>query len=533
MIVVDSILERLDAAAEARLRHDDIPGMGLALLNREGVLAVRAYGQADRISGEPLRTDHHFEFGSIGKSFTCILLLQLAEEGVLDLHAPVTAYLPWLEIPSEHGPITLHHLMTHTAGIVNGSDFPADPRYEVWALRDTRATTAPGERFHYSNVGYKALGLVLQRVTGKSYAQLVRERILTLLGSPDIEPAITHDVRPKLATGHALLYDDRPWHPRHAAVPATWLETDTADGCMTATPHALGEYLRMVLNGGVADGGRILSESAFEKMTTPYIDRAEDVGYGYGLMIDVRDGRHWIGHTGGMVGYYALMLGDMETGNGVVTMINVIGSQRPVAEYALQLLNAVSQDTAFPEPPEITPREVVKNAHELAGNYGAVALVADGERLVMRTDARQVRLLTGDDDDAFIVDDPEWDRFPLRVERNESGAPVGLTHGGRWFPRDGVDMPPAEDHPEEWHAFVGHYRSHNPWLSNFRVVLRLGELYWIEPSGDEEPMSLLGDGCFRVGEEGSPEFIRFDTIVDGEAWRANFSGADYYRFFTP
>jgi hypothetical protein len=81
---------------------------------------------------------------------------------------------------------------------------------------------------------------------------------------------------------------------------------------------------------------------------------------------------------------------------------------------------------------------------------------------------------------------------------------------------------------------VGHYRSHNPWLSNFRVVLRKGALALIRPTGSEEPLIPLAGGVFRIGdEERSPDRIRFDTVLDGRALRADLSGCPYYRTFTP
>ena len=154
----------------------------MAITDRERTIHTATFGFAELESATPLDPGYLFEIGSIGKSFTAIVLLQLASEGRLDIHAPVARYLPWFEVQSDFEPITLHHLLCHSAGITRGTDFPADPRYEVWALRYTRAGTPPGERFHYSNAGYKALGLIAEAVTGQTYAELVRERILDPLG---------------------------------------------------------------------------------------------------------------------------------------------------------------------------------------------------------------------------------------------------------------------------------------------------------------------------------------------------------------
>ncbi len=157
----DTTIARLDQLVAQQMRAGGIPGVGLALTDRTGLVHVATYGVASMETRAPVTPDTLFEFGSIGKSCTAILLLQEAERGRIDLHAPVTAYLPWFAVRSAHAPITLHHLLSHTAAITGGSDFSPDARAEVWALRDTETSAPPGAYFHYSNVGYKALGLVL------------------------------------------------------------------------------------------------------------------------------------------------------------------------------------------------------------------------------------------------------------------------------------------------------------------------------------------------------------------------------------
>lgn len=122
-----------------------LPGLALTVVDRGGLLATRNHGWAALAARTPVTDDTLFEFGSIGKSFTAAVLLQLAEEGAVDLDAPVSAYLPWFAAGPGEPPIALHHLLTHTGGIVGGSDVSLDPRYEVRALRHTR-TVPPGQR---------------------------------------------------------------------------------------------------------------------------------------------------------------------------------------------------------------------------------------------------------------------------------------------------------------------------------------------------------------------------------------------------
>src|SRR5262249_46875394 len=104
--------------------------------------------------------------------------------------------------------------------------------------------------------------------------------------------------------------------------------------------------------------------------------------------------------------------------------------------------------------------------------------------------------------------------------------------GGEWYAGERYAGPTTYEAPPDWSAYPGHYRAHNPWDSNFRVVLRKGRLILCRPDGNEVLLVPVTDrrltgGGFRFGH--SPEQVRFDTVVQGSAWRANFSGGDYYR----
>ena len=129
-------------------------------------------------------------------------LLQLRDEGKVDLHAPVTQYLPWFHVQSAYPPITVHHLLNHTAGIVCGTDFVPHGLYESWALRETKINAPPGTYFWYSNVGYKTLGFLLEKLTGQSYRDVIRCRVLEPLGMTQTYPAITLHTRQRTAIGY-------------------------------------------------------------------------------------------------------------------------------------------------------------------------------------------------------------------------------------------------------------------------------------------------------------------------------------------
>ena len=540
MLIPRQVSTLLAAFVDQRMRAANIPGVCVALTDREKLLGQSTHGFANVATRAPLTPHHLFEIGSISKSFTAIALLQVCDQGRLDLHAPVTEYLSWFHVPSDYESITLHHLLSHTAGIVMGTEFSTEARYEVWALRHTQATAAPGTCFHYSNVGYKALGLILEEVLDQSYGEIIQERILDPLGMDATEPVITHDTRKRLAVGYESFYDDRPAHASHPLVPATWLETATADGSIATTASDMAAYVRMLLNRGQGSRERILSEQSDRLMTQRVIKVPEDEDhgnfYGYGLNIGEDEGHMIIGHGGGMVGFRASILADLDDGLGTVVFINGPGEPSVIARYALKLLRSTRHDRDLPPlPPAPEPTHIDKPA-DFAGSYRAetraFTLVAQGEQLMMDYGGDRLTMEQRGED-CFYVPHPDFQQFHLRFGR-EKAQVVEAHHGTDWYVNQRYTGPAAFDCPSEWGAYPGHYRSHNPWHTNFRVVSRKGKLFLVEPWGDEEVLVQLGDGVFRVGnDERIPERLCFDTVLGGRALRANLSGCDYYRTFTP
>lgn len=526
----------IDRYVERSMAEHATPGIALAVTSREQLLQTRAYGYANRETRSPVTDETLFEIGSIGKSFTAICLLQLAEEGVVDLHAPVTTYLPWFSVRSEYEPITLHHLLTHTAGIIRGSDFSPDPRFEVWALRDSFAA-APGAKARYSNAGYKVLGLVLEAITGQPYARNIQQRILDPLAMTSSTGAIVNTTRPRLAVGYLPYFDDRPWKPAHGYVPATWFETNTGDGCQACTAADLAAYLRMFLNRGAAPHGRVLGENAFARMTTPYTELGEGEPYGYGLDLTPKAGRQRLGHSGGMVGYITSMIGDTEAGIGVVALTNGFQDMDPVADFALRTVVTALAGESLPEPE--TPPAIDHDA--FAGTYRSgeaeLSVSAAGGRLLLHTGEAEIVLEPVSfrpTRDVFLADHPDFELFPIRFLRADEGKVVALVHGENQYDVAGATTPGDVAAPPEWAAYTGHYRSHNPWFSNIRIVVRNGTLLMIYPHGYEMVLTPVESG-FRIGDDpDTPERIAFDTIVDGQALRAIMPGGEtYYRFFTP
>jgi len=526
----------LDVLIAARMRSARIPGLALALTDRERTLRVATFGFANLDAHLPVGPGTMFAFGSIGKAFTSIALLKEADAGRVDLDAPVATYLPWFAVRSRYAPIRLRHLLSHTAGITSGADQSPDSHAEVYALRDTNTSAPPGDYFHYSNAGYKVLGLVLERLTGRPYAEAVTARILDPLGMADTVGAITNRVRPRMAMAYQPFYDDRPMPPDRPLAAAPWLETSTADGCLAATAGDLAIYLRMLLNRGEGSGGRILSEGAFAALIAPLIPAWETRHYGLGLASWTEAGHTVIGHGGGMPGHYSSICGDLDAGLGAVVLINGPGDPHEIANAALAMLRADRAGAAPPISASPSDHTATADAASYVGAYtgeaGRIAIRAERERLVLEAGAIRVPLEQRLRDH-FYVDHPTFARYLLRFAR-QGDTVVEAFHGPDWYRNEAYAGPSAPAHPQGWMAYAGHYRAHNPWLSNFRVVLRKGMLALIYPGGMETPLAPIDDGGFRLGEDArNPETIRFADVVDGQALRATLSMGTYFRFFTP
>ena len=533
-MIDEAAVAAIDDAVRTEMERARQPGLTVGLTDRDGTLLIRTYGFANLASRQPVTPDTLFEIGSIGKTFTAVATLQLVDERRIDLHAPVARYLPWFAVPQPagHTPITIAHLLSHTSGIVAGIDGTPEAAFQVWSLRDLPTRSAPGERFHYSNVGYKALGLVLEAVEGRPYREIIRDRVLDPLEMSSTEPAVTHDIRARLAVGYEYLHDDRFSHPDAPLAPATWLETETADGSIASTATDLCAFVRLLLREGEGPHARLLSKESFAQMSTGNPLEDENDAYGYGLLMRNLDGRRFIGHGGGMVGYLAGMQADTAANLGAIVLQNGMGAH-PMA-LARTVIRIADGE------PATSSTEVTSALDELAGVYEPdepgcepIELVASKNGPVLRCDGREIGLAKLDSD-LFLAPDTTFDRFPIRVERPADHIPE-LWHGGRRYVRAGAGARPLPEPSAELEATAGHYRSHNPWTTNFRIVMR-GDEQWLifagAPDGfdTEQPLVPSEDGSFRVGEDpGSPEALRFDTVVDGRALRAWLSGWPYYR----
>ena len=528
-------------------------GLSISITDSRETLYTAHLGFADVAGRRPVQRGTTFQIGSIGKSMTALAVMRLAEAGRLDLDAPLSSHLPWFAIPSRYGPIAIKHVLNHTAGLPSGSDFTPAARYEGFALRESEAAWEPGARFHYSNTGYKVLGWLLEDLTGKSYGEVLRERILEPLGMTATVPVISHGSRNGMATGYVPLHDDRPRRRGDALIPATWMEYAAGDGSPAATAEDMARYARLWLNGGRIGTRAIVSPAGFDRMTTPSIrmDRGyaykHDYGYGYGIITHHADGHHFIGHGGSTVGFGAIMLTDQTEGLGATILCNGsdVDTYQP-ARFAIDIASAVRAGRPAPVAPDIPDPTEIADATRYVGDY---IRGDDGRRLSVRAAGRGLRISFAGGDcllehtagNSFCAPVDQFDPFPLRFRSAgcDGHEPMAeIAHGADVYIREGATSPDTPvEHPAAWSAYVGHYRSHAPYMPNFRVVLRRGSLLLAWPRGAEEALTPrdpenMATGWFDVGLAGSPtaERVKFDTVVGSRALRAQWTGGgSFYR----
>jgi hypothetical protein len=362
------------------------------------------------------------------------------------------------------------------------------------------------------------------------------------------EPAITNEIRSRLAVGYDYLHDDRIGYPGRPLVPATWLETATADGSIASTAGDMAAFARMLLRRGEGPRGRLVSEASFVRMVGPYARTPRGNGYGYGLATLGFGGRSFVGHYGGMIGYLSALLVDPAAGLVAVVLQNgCMGEPMALARAALVAVRGPeagggSASGTHAAPAALgTPAEAAPEP-DRTGTYRADPDRGDTEPLEITAGARRFSLqwrgraiaLGALGDGRFLAPDPELDLYALRFEP-AGERPVIAWHGPTRFVRDGSTAPPLPAPEPPVAALAGHYRSHDPWVTNFRVILR-GDVPWLvfaaAPDGFEPEQALVprADGSFCVGDDpGGPEDLRFDIVVDGRPLRAWLSGFAYYR----
>jgi D-alanyl-D-alanine carboxypeptidase len=314
-------LKALAARADKLARDGEFAGAVLVAKNGH-VLFTHAYGLADRKRGIPNTLRTRFRIGSMNKMFTAVAALQLVEAGKLELTAPLGKYLTDYPNRDVATKVTIHQLLTHTGGTgdIFGPDFDLH-RTELRTLADyvhlfgkRGLEFKPGSSWSYSNYGFILLGRVIEKVTGQSYYDYVRQHIynpagMTRSGSLPEDRAV-----PDRSIGYMKPPGATAWTPNTGTLPYR----GTSAGGGYSTVEDLGLFASALLDH------KLLNRDSTEMLITGKVDTGNGARYAYGFEDDRdADGNGWVGHGGGAPG----MSGDLriypKTGYVVAVLANI------------------------------------------------------------------------------------------------------------------------------------------------------------------------------------------------------------------
>ena len=353
-------LDEFKAAVQTVLNETGVPGAGIALVRLNGVEWAGGVGYADRDAKTPVTADTHFRAGSISKTFIASALVQMYEDGEIDLNTPVVELASDVRIDNAwmiEDPVRLIHLLEHTAGFddmhfneVYNVSHPADlPLAEVLKINPASRVVRwrPGTRMSYSNPGYAVAGYIIERVSGQRYEDRIAQEIFKPVGMSNSSFYLTEADRAVLAKG----YRDANGPP----VPYSQIYLRPA-GNLHTTPADLGRFVYVLLNWGELPEELVIDPEYLSNMEHPRTTLASRAGlhsgYGTGLATSFVAGFPMLGHSGGIEGFSSSFAYSTTRDVGYVVLLNSTHSpaaMRRIAELAIRYLKTDVEPPPLPE----------------------------------------------------------------------------------------------------------------------------------------------------------------------------------------
>jgi CubicO group peptidase (beta-lactamase class C family) len=379
-----ALVADLDSIARAPVLRGQVVGSSVIVVRGRDTLLHEAYGLGSVELHVPTPRDAVYEIGSVTKQFTAAALLQLVEQGSVELDAPITRYLP--DYPTDGRTITVRRLLDHTSGIQGYTEMPAFGTIATRALpRDSLVAMfaaeplnfEPGSAMIYNNSAYFLAGLIIEKASGRSYEEYVDQEIFDKLGMRHSAYCSNQTVLRNKVTGYARTPDGRV--VQGGFIHHNW---PYAAGSLCSSAGDMITWLRALHHGGV------LSPAMYREMTSP-ASLADGTPLRYGLGVSVGSdatGQRAIAHGGGIPGYLSDTRYYPEHDLYIVVLQNSAAPPGPGAvaqALAERILGRAPEPAAVP----------LRNADPYVGEYhgpvrgrqDAVAHIArDGDGLTMR-----------------------------------------------------------------------------------------------------------------------------------------------------
>ncbi|HEX7183084.1 MAG TPA: serine hydrolase [Thermoanaerobaculia bacterium] len=380
----------LENVVREELRETNVPGAAVAVIRGDRVLFAKGFGVANVETGEPVTTGRLFQVGSVTKTLTAAALVSIAEQGKVRLDAPIGSYL------NGFGPrlsqVTLHQLLSQTSGLRDvpgqaGLHDEAALGDSVRSWKDDVFLLDGGKAFSYSNLGYALAGYVLERVTGKPYADAMREILFDPLGMTRSTFRPTMAMTHPLVLGHSAEGREKPSVARPMA-------DDTRlwpAGYLFASLDDLARFVIALMNDGRVDGRQALPRGVGAKMLVPRIEIPTNVfvhgQYGYGLFLHDRYRQRTAFHPGTSPGYTAEIRMVPEQSAAVILLSNLNGARlEKTFSKAFELLLPLEEAPRTPSRPALTmtEEEMRRYAGTYSNRWDMDVFVRDGKLFLRR-----------------------------------------------------------------------------------------------------------------------------------------------------
>ncbi len=319
---------------EAQRAYDQIPSVSAAIVHDQELVWSGAYGMAHPDTNVPATPTTLYSICSISKLFTSVSLMQLRDQGVVDLRDPVAKHLPWFTLHQQFegsAPVSVEGILTHSAGLPRESDqpywsapdFPFPTREEIIAGLKNQETLYPAwKHFQYSNLGLTLAGEIVRERSGMPYDRYVRQHVLTPLGLTNTYPEIPEQHRGgQLAQGYSSLTRDGTREP----TPFFQAKGIAPAAGFASTAEDLAKFLRWQLRLLEGGGEEVLKATTLEEMQrVHYVDPAWNTFWGLGFSVARRNDKTFVGHGGSCPGYRTQIAIQREDGIGLVFLANAM-----------------------------------------------------------------------------------------------------------------------------------------------------------------------------------------------------------------
>ncbi|WP_407692902.1 serine hydrolase domain-containing protein [Pyxidicoccus xibeiensis] len=347
-------VQRIDAFVRAELERQQVPGVGIGVVKNGKVLLAKGYGFANLEHQVPARPETLFQAGSIGKQFTAMAVMLQVEAGKLALADPLTKFFP--EAPASWKALTVRHLLNHTSGLpdLEGTlDYRKDYTDEELAkfAYALKPEFTPGARWSYSNTGYVLLGIIVNRVAGRFYGDVLREQVFKPAGMTTARIISEADIVPHRAAGYRMV--DGQVKNQEWVSPS--LNT-TGDGSMYVSVRDL-----LAWDAAVQKGAILKPESWKEILTPATLTSGATYPYGFGWQLLERAGKPLHQHGGAWQGFRSAFSRFVGDGISIVVLTN--SSAANPTRFVEGLVALLNPALARPELKPIEDKEPQVTAH--------------------------------------------------------------------------------------------------------------------------------------------------------------------------